>query len=214
MEPSAELTWVSTQGYFLTFSCLKLQTSEPSNTFLVKSSSIFLFCLKKATIFIHNRDSSLSSWILKCSVSKEEKVKDYPWVRPVSWNSSQLSNWVDKCHSKFEEKIILYWSRRFDTSINIEWNLSIITYYELLVIGRFQGQGMRSSGLRIPPRSWPWYCLFVGRERKCQCRRFTGLFNINWNNVTIKNQNTFNLVLSICFQYYSFYCLGQKLLRS
>ena len=62
-----------------------------------------------------------------------------------------------------------------------KWNLSIITYYVLLVIGRFLGQGMRSSGLRIPPRSWPWYCLFVGRERKFQCRRFTGLFNINCN---------------------------------
>ena len=113
-----------------------------------------------------------------------------------------------------KRKYFLYFSRRFDTSINIEWNLSIITYYELLVIGRFQGQGMRSSGLRIPPRSWPWYCLFVGRERKFQCRRFTRLFNINWDYMTIKNQNTFNLVLSICFQYYSFYCLGQKLLRS
>ena len=63
--PSAELTWVSTQGWFLSF-----------------STSIYLFSLKRLLYscileIVLNFDLKTS---LSNLVSKQEKVKDYPWV--------------------------------------------------------------------------------------------------------------------------------------
>ena len=66
----------------MTFSCFKTANFTTSR---VKSSSIYLFGLKKTILFI-------IEIVLDFKTRKSQLL-------PLSWNSIQLSTWADKCHS-------------------------------------------------------------------------------------------------------------------